>query len=96
MRASHALLTPAELDRRTEGSAAEGEDASTVAVAQTTALPVAGRAVVPAPAETGRAVERRRGRGDRKPWPASWKWALAALGLLLVAALAGAWYFAWA
>lgn len=92
VRASHALLTPAELDRRTEGSAAEDEGASTVAVAQTTALPVAGRAVVPAPAETGRAVEHRRGRGDRQPWPASWKWALAALGLLLVAAL-GAWYF---
>jgi serine/threonine-protein kinase len=92
VRASHAQLTPAELDRRPEGSTAEDDEgASTVAVAQTTALPVAERAVVPVSAP-GKAVESRRDRGDRRPWPASWKWALAALGLLLVAALA-AWYF---
>jgi serine/threonine-protein kinase len=94
LKASRVALTPVELDHRPEGAAAIGEGASTVAVAQTTALPVAEAAGQLAPAAAGTAVpraEQARAEARRRGWGA-WKWAIAALALLVVAAV-GAWYF---
>jgi serine/threonine-protein kinase len=93
VRAAHGRLTPVELDHRPQGGSAEGEGVSTVAVDQTAALPVPERALVPA-AAPGREVQRRRDRSGARPWPASWRWAAAALGLLLVTAVAGWWFLA--
>ena len=96
LRASRHALSPVELDRRPEGAAALGGGVSTVAVAQTTALPVdqpaAARQLEPAGAST--AVTRTERGGDdagRRGW-GMWKWAVAALALLVVAVV-GAWYF---
>lgn len=86
VRRSRAMLTPAELDRRPEGARAEALGASTVAVERTSALPLAERPG----ADDAMEPEPRR----RRPTGAVWRWAAAALGVVLIAALAAWWFLA--
>lgn len=87
VRKARAALSPTDLDHRPAGAAAEDGGMSTVAVARTTALPIGERPSAPEPTRATSGSAEGAGRGGR-----AWKWAVAAL-LLLVAATAGAWYF---
>ena len=87
VRRSRSMLTPAELDRRPEGARAEAAAASTVAVERTSALPIADR---PGLDEAAHDDEGR----HRHTTAALWRWAAAALGVVIIAALATWWFLA--
>jgi beta-lactam-binding protein with PASTA domain/tRNA A-37 threonylcarbamoyl transferase component Bud32 len=87
VRRSRAMLTPTELDRRPEGTRAEAAGVSTVAVERTSALPLA----------EARDTDEVPYAGEPRHRPAAgalWRWAAAALGVVLIGGLVAWWFLA--
>ncbi|HEV7172907.1 Stk1 family PASTA domain-containing Ser/Thr kinase [Pedococcus sp.] len=84
---SRAMLTLTELDRRPEGTRAEAAGVSTVAVERTSALPLA------EPRDTDEVPYASEAR-HRAPAGAPWRWAAAALGVVLLGGLVAWWFLA--
>jgi beta-lactam-binding protein with PASTA domain/tRNA A-37 threonylcarbamoyl transferase component Bud32 len=87
VRRSRAMLTPTELDRRPEGTRAEAAGVSTVAVERTSALPLT------EPRDTDEVPYA----GEPRHRPAAgalWRWAAAALGVVLIGGLVAWWFLA--